>query len=498
MADSHPLIGRTLEGRFRLTGYIGEGAMATVLRGVDLAQNNTDVAVKVMHPHLAEDRTFAGRFRREAQAAAMLRHPNTVNIVHFGEDERMHFIVMELVRGRDLREVLKTEKRLPEVRAATIVIAVCEALEAAHKIGIVHRDLKPENIMVLEATQPGQKEIVKVLDFGIAKLVDNAPKQPRESGDPDSEPPPALTQVGVVVGTPAYMSPEQCRGQPLDGRSDLYTCGILLYQLTTGRVPFESESPFEVAGKQAFEAPPPPTKYFSSMFPQLEQLILSLLAKSPAERPQTATELKDALTKIIGQLSGRGSKTIPMTSAKPMVDAAEIIRQAEALRMGAPPGTVGVRPSAQQSQSPGQPQAWNDPQRQQQPMFGQQPGGFGQQQQQQQQQPWRDGASGQSFAGQMPQAPHGFQQPPQQQPPPAFGQQPQQQRPPDGASPQTAQPQQNAPSGQGGYPAAPGADARPAKKKKKGVGGVVTFLFVLIAMGAGVGLGYTLFLYVKF
>ncbi len=189
---------------------------------------------------------------------------------------------------------------------------MCDALDAAHRIGVVHRDLKPENIMVEEAAKPGDKELVKVLDFGIAKLMDGAPKPPRMGGGdgPDSEPPPALTQVGVVVGTPAYMSPEQCRGQPLDGRSDIYTCGILLYQLTTGQVPFDSESPFEVAGKQAFEQPPPPSKFFPSIYPPIEQLILKLLAKAPADRVQTAGELRDQLLRAHPpDLLGRAGRT---------------------------------------------------------------------------------------------------------------------------------------------------------------------------------------------
>jgi serine/threonine-protein kinase len=255
----------------------------------------------------------------------------------------MHFIVMELVKGRDLREVLKVEKRLTEVRSCTLISTVCDALDAAHKIGIVHRDLKPENIMLIDAENAGGRETIKVLDFGIAKLLDNAPKPTRTDGAPDSEPPPALTQVGVVVGTPAYMSPEQCRGQPLDGRSDLYTCGILLYQLATGTVPFDSDSPFEVAGKQAFEIPPPPSKFLPSMYPKLEQLILSLLAKSPAERPQTAADLREALRQIIAQLSGRGGRTIPMTESKAVMEAAAARQQA--LVQGAPRPFGGPQPN---------------------------------------------------------------------------------------------------------------------------------------------------------
>lgn len=308
---AHPLIGRTLAGRYRLLGVIGEGAMATVFRAVDVSrQDPFEVAVKVMHPHLADDRTFSGRFRREAQATRMLKHPNSVTIFDVGEDERVHFIAMELVPGRDLRHVLRNDGRLDESRSVRIITGVVEALEAAHQIGIIHRDLKPENVMLVPDPQAPGRERVKVLDFGIAKLLASAPRS-RPSTAPDSEPQP-LTQVGVVVGTPAYMSPEQCRGIDVDGRSDLYTCGILLYQLVTGRLPFESDSPFEVAGKQAFEPPPPPSQFLPTIVPKVEALVLRLLSKSPDDRPESASELLALLRGLYGELQVRAGRTIPM------------------------------------------------------------------------------------------------------------------------------------------------------------------------------------------
>jgi serine/threonine-protein kinase len=442
--------------------------MATVLRGVDLSQNGLEVAIKVMHPHLAEDRTFTARFKREAQNAALLKHPNTVGIIHFGEHERMHFLVMELCKGRDLRDILKIERRLTEVRAANIVISICDALEAAHRMGMVHRDLKPENIMVEPPKSPGEKDLVKVLDFGIAKLVDGAPKPQRTGnadGIPDSEPPPALTQVGVVVGTPAYMSPEQCRGQPLDGRSDLYTCGILLYQLVTGQVPFDSESPFEVAGKQAFEPPPPPSKFLPSIYPPLEQLILSLLAKAPADRPQTAAELRDALRQNIAGIMARGGKTIPMTASKPVIDA--VLAMQAGGGQGPVPAYGGQQAPFGQGAAPGQPQPY---------------GGF--QQQAPGQQPWQQPAP-QAPGAPAPQFRSG-------EPTPTGG------RAPDGLL---------AP----GYPTPPGptqVDAPPPtvphgaddqKGKRRGPGAGVKVLFILVALLMGVGSGYAAwrFLYLK-
>ncbi len=335
MGVEPPLLGRTIGGRFQIRGHIGEGAMASVFRGVD-AQTGAEVAIKVMHPHLAQDRTFTGRFKREAQAASMVRHPNSVAIYAIGEENGAHYIAMELCPGKDLKETLREEGRLTEIRAGRIVATIADALNAAHQLGVVHRDLKPENVMVERDPQSGF-DLVKVLDFGIAKLVDAQPKARVSSPDGDSDPPPALTQFGVVVGTPAYMSPEQCRGQPLDGRSDLYTCGILLYQLVTGVLPFNSESPFELAGKQAFEPPPAPSTHLSAIDRDLEQIILRLLSKSPDERPQNALDLRDELTRWLerkqpkpggADVRGRG-RTVPMNAVAASVN--------EYLRANPPP-----------------------------------------------------------------------------------------------------------------------------------------------------------------
>ncbi len=494
MAEGHPLVGRTLEGRFRLTGFIGEGAMASVLRAVDLQNGGTEVAVKVMHPHLAEDRTFAGRFKREAKAAAMLKHPNSVTILHFGEDDRIHYIAMELVRGKDLREVLKAEKRLSEVRACKLVASICEALEAAHKLGIVHRDLKPENVMVERDPRVIDREQVKVLDFGIAKLVDKSASAARPSdSNPDSEPPPALTQVGVVVGTPAYMSPEQCRGQPLDGRSDLYTCGILLYQLVTGRVPFDSDSPFETAGKQAFEAPPRPSQFLPTIDPGLEALILRTLAKSPDERPASAAAMRDALLDLVRTLQSKLGKTMPMMASKPIIAAAEA-RAAQLAAQGQtgpqqgsyagpapqgygqPPlapaaGAVGPRGTLMQSEP--HPAALFPQQGSFPPAVASSLGPSVQQN------------PGQPFV--LPQGQAG-QGPPPQGPPPidpaqmAYGGG----APAGGAGLVEAEGYPKA-----GYPKAPSPKAE--TEERSGVGGGLTFLFVLLSVCVGVGLGFALF-----
>jgi serine/threonine-protein kinase len=282
-----------LAGRYKIVGHIGEGAMASVFSGQDLESGGAPIAIKVMHPHLANDRTFSARFKREAQAASMVKHPNSVAIHAIGEENGVHYLVMELCPGRDLRETLKVVGRLPALRAVRILRAVADALKVAHDLGVIHRDLKPENVMVQPDPQTGL-DWVKVLDFGIAKLV--APMPKLRSGPTDSDPAPAITQFGVVVGTPQYMSPEQVRGHNLDGRSDLYTCGVLLYQMVTGVLPFDGESPLEVAGRHAFEIPKSPRSILANVDPSLDALIMRLLAKQPEERPQSASELADLLT----------------------------------------------------------------------------------------------------------------------------------------------------------------------------------------------------------
>jgi serine/threonine-protein kinase len=250
-----------------------------------------------MHPHLMGDGSFLKRFRREAKAASALKHPNTVQIIDYGIDAELPYIAMELLAGQDLFELLVVERQLNQALAARILMQVCEALAAAHELGIVHRDLKPENVMLLREPESRFEERVKVLDFGIAKIVDRSDKDPEDP--PPSIADSVLTTVGVIVGTPQYMSPEQCRASPIDARSDVYSCGILLYQLVTGRVPFTGEHPFEIAMKQVREPPPPPTSINPNIHPELEKVILTALEKWPAQRQQSALELRDELARVV-------------------------------------------------------------------------------------------------------------------------------------------------------------------------------------------------------
>jgi serine/threonine-protein kinase len=308
------LIGRTLGGRFKLTSFIGEGAMASVFRGEQSAEPH-QVAVKVMHRGLTGDQSFLGRFQREARAAASIEHRNTVRILEHGRDRDVVYIAMELVAGQDLFEVLVRERRLSQARAARIVVQVGEALEAAHRHGVVHRDLKPENVMLIRDPVDPDAEVVKVLDFGIAKLLQGE----RSSGDvlrgrADS----VITLVGTVIGTPEYMSPEQARGiPPIDARSDVYAAGVLLYQLVTGRLPFRGESPIDVILQHIERPPVPPRTLVPALHPGLERIILTALAKWPAERQQSARQLADELAALLPELED------PRPGAAPILEGAD-------------------------------------------------------------------------------------------------------------------------------------------------------------------------------
>ena len=323
MSSDKAILGRTLAGRFRITGFIGEGAMASVYRGVQEAEPH-DVALKIMHPHLVSDATFVGRFKREAKAAARIEHPSSVRIVDCGVDGEILYIAMELLAGQDLFETLVLERRLGEARAARILVQVADALVAAHAKGIVHRDLKPENIMLVRDDGDPATERVKVLDFGIAKVLEkDTPSMDGSASGFNS----ALTNVGTVVGTPAYMSPEQCRGELVDTRSDLYTCGILLYQLVCGRLPFTGDNAMDFAVKHVKAAPTPPVDVVPGIHPGLAAVILKALSKWPSHRQQSAAELRDALQALLPELaSGQlALAPAPAEAAPPRAAVPEII-----------------------------------------------------------------------------------------------------------------------------------------------------------------------------
>ena len=279
-----------LGGRYRLEASIGTGGMAQVFRGFDTTLDRT-VAIKILAPQFARDPSFVERFRREAQAAARLNHPNIVNVYDTGVDADTNYIVMEHVEGRTLAEYLSGGGRLSPVKAAEIGEKVAEALAAAHAQGVIHRDIKPANIMV---TRDGR---VKVMDFGIARLV----------AGPDT-----VEQTAAVLGTAAYLSPEQAQGQSVDARSDLYSLGVVLYEMLAGRPPFTGDSAMAVAYKHVQETPLPPSSLNPDVPPALDAVVMRALAKNPANRYQNAVEFREDLRRVI---AGQDVEATPLLPA---------------------------------------------------------------------------------------------------------------------------------------------------------------------------------------
>ncbi len=259
-----------LGGRYRVEARIGSGGMAEVYRGVDTVLDRT-VAIKILLPQFARDSNFVERFRREAQAAARLNHPNIVGIYDSGSDGETQFIVMEFIEGRTLADFLSAGGHFSPVNTAEVTEKICEALAYAHVGGVIHRDIKPANIMVT------RKGVVKVMDFGIARIV----------AGPETAP-----QTSAVLGTAAYISPEQAQGQPVDGRSDIYSLGAVLYETLTGRPPFTGDSSVAIAYKQVNENPIPPSRVNADVPPALDAVVMRSLAKNPANRYQTADEFR--------------------------------------------------------------------------------------------------------------------------------------------------------------------------------------------------------------
>ena len=282
MPDAAPLIAAesVLGGRYRLVRLIAGGGMAQVWESHDEILARA-VAVKVLHPHLAEDGAFLERFRREAVAAARLAHPNVVAVFDTGVDCGVAYIVMELVSGRTLRELLAAQGALGPARAVQIAAQVAEALDYAHAQGIVHRDVKPANILIADDGR------VKVADFGIAKAASTVFGSNAE-----------LTQTGAIVGTAKYLSPEQVNGEPQDRRADIYSLGVVLYEMLCGRPPFTGDSELAVAMQHVRAAPIGPRQVRAGIPRPLEAAVLKAMAKAPADRFDTAGDLRAALSTI--------------------------------------------------------------------------------------------------------------------------------------------------------------------------------------------------------
>src|SRR3954462_4272778 len=268
--------------RYEIGGVLGRGGMAEGHRGRDLRLGR-EVAVKVLRQDLARDPSSQVRFRREAQAAASLNHPAIVAVYDTGEDRTPQgatpYIVMEYVEGETLRDVLRREGRLSPERAMSLTADICAALDFSHRNGIVHRDVKPGNGMI---TPQGT---VKVMDFGIARAVSDSAAM--------------MTSTAAVIGTAQYLSPEQARGEGVDARSDVYSVGCMLYELVTGAPPFTGDSPVAVAYQHVREDPRLPSSINPRIPPELDAIVLKSMSKNPANRYQSAAEMRNALLRAL-------------------------------------------------------------------------------------------------------------------------------------------------------------------------------------------------------
>ncbi|HEY1958763.1 MAG TPA: serine/threonine-protein kinase [Polyangiaceae bacterium] len=283
------IVGTTISGRYHIERLLGEGGMGAVYAAEHTLMHKR-VAVKVLHAEMSKMDEVVARFEREAMAAAHIEHPNVANATDFGKlDDGSFFLVLEFVEGKSLREAI-AQGPFAIGRAVHVARQIASALSRAHGLGIVHRDLKPENVMLV--TRDADPDFVKVLDFGIAKVPvgEIAPKS--NAGER------ALTQLGMVYGTPEYMPPEQALGQEVDRRADLYSLGVILYEMLVGRRPFDDESKVKLLGKH-ITAPVPPLPSELGLPPELAALVMRLLAKEASERVQEARDAIDAFDQLV-------------------------------------------------------------------------------------------------------------------------------------------------------------------------------------------------------
>lgn len=292
----HPWVGRRVGGRFLVTRVLGEGGMGVVYEGEQqMGSTVRRVAIKTLHPHLSQDASILARFHRECGTVAQLEHPNTIKVYDFGaEADGTLYIAMEFVDGRSLDRVIEQEGPLAPRRVVEILRQVCGALDEAHNQGIVHRDLKPENIILGERL--GRADFVKVLDFGIAARQQSADAQKEQK----------LTQQGMVLGTPPYMSPEQFTGEELDRRSDIYSLGVMTYEMLTGQLPFQANTPWQWATEHMTAQPKPlETQPAGERVPRaVREAVMGALAKKPASRPATAGAFLEQLEAGLASAAG--------------------------------------------------------------------------------------------------------------------------------------------------------------------------------------------------
>ena len=340
MSAQDPNIGRDLlDGQFQILQKIGSGGMGAVYKAAQPAMNRM-VAVKILHPKLTNRKDLVSRFRREARAMSHLTHPNTVKVFLYGDlDDGSLYIVMEYLDGKNLNQVVRKEGPMAIERAIPVLIQVCGALQEAHLQGIIHRDLKPENIFL--STNGGLKDYPKVLDFGLAKVTERELR-------PGSI---MLTQEGMVFGTPEFMSPEQAQGKPLDARSDIYSLAVILYEVLTGKLPFDARTPMEYIQMHVTRPPIPiDERVPGRRFPDGFDLVMKkALEKRPEDRYGSAADFAQALKPYAG-MAGKGfTSMMPRGTAESMAQSYE---QQQQQQPQAAPEVGNVVPAAVAFETP--------------------------------------------------------------------------------------------------------------------------------------------------
>ncbi|HEX3250621.1 MAG TPA: serine/threonine-protein kinase [Pyrinomonadaceae bacterium] len=290
MSVADPFVGRTLDEKYIVEERLAAGGMGAVYRARHLSMDRP-VAIKFLQQRLVEDEAARSRFQTEARAAVKLRHPNAVSVTDFGETaEGCVYIVMELLEGRTLREILSREAPIETARAISLMLQTAAAVAAAHEAGIIHRDLKPSNILVTQSAD--QPAVVKVLDFGIATF----------TSDDDDDSDMAAVHTNSVIGTPRYMSPEQHSGDELTPAADVYSLGVILYEMLSGMVPFSGSTPAEIAQKHANDLPHSPREIVAAIPEDVERIVLKALEKQPADRFANAAEFREELLETAERL----------------------------------------------------------------------------------------------------------------------------------------------------------------------------------------------------
>ena len=334
---SDTLINTLFDGRYRILRKLGSGGMANVYLAED-EELGRRVAIKILNERYAGDDLFIERFRREAKSAAGLSHPNIVSIYDRGEAEGTYYIAMEVIEGRSLKELIMTHGALPVHTAIGYAKQLLEALRFAHRHGIIHRDIKPHNVLVSADQQVKANEPrLKVTDFGIAR---HGASQ--------------MTEAGSIMGTAQYLSPEQARGAPVTAASDLYSAGVVLYEMLTGKVPFTGDSAIEIAMKHVNELPKPPSSLRPEIPPELDQIVLRALAKDPEDRYQTAEEFIEDLERVEAGLPISRSTATAATAilaGAAVGEATELLSESPT-RVAAPPTPPQHRPPTYPPSSP--------------------------------------------------------------------------------------------------------------------------------------------------